>query len=160
MSAEVYREEQWFPQFVGALLGGAAVAAAVSVAAARSLAPLWVRRLLAGAGGLLALGGAFTPMRTTVTREGVTVTFGLPGWIRFHIAADEIRGVEAVTYRPLAEFGGWGIRFGAGGTRAYTARGNRGVRIRTDRRAFLIGSQRPDELADALCQVGSLGGGK
>ncbi len=150
---KLFREEQWFPPLVGVVLGGVTAAAAIALFAARGLGSGWARQLLAGAGGLLGLTGAFAPMRTLVTREGVTVTFGLPGWIRFRIPAGEIRSAEAVTYRPLAEFGGWGIRFGLGGTRAYTARGNRGVRIEADGRKYLIGSQRPEELAAALART-------
>ncbi|MBI3946454.1 MAG: hypothetical protein HY321_11085 [Armatimonadetes bacterium] len=153
MAEERFREEQWFPRFVGILVGGLSAAAAISMLAARSLQPAWVRSLLGSAGALLGATGAVAPMRTEVNDEGLTVTFGLPAWIRFHIPAGEIRHVEAVSYRPLAEFGGWGIRFGMDGTRAYNARGDRGVRIETTRRRFLVGSQRPAELAEALRAV-------
>jgi hypothetical protein len=62
----------------------------------------------------------------------------------------EVEGFGAVTYRPLREFGGWGIR----GTRrhgAYNARGDRGVRLElTDGSTFLIGSQEPERLEAAI----------
>jgi len=62
---------------------------------------------------------------------------------------DIVRAVPA-TYRPLREFGGWGIRFGRRG-RAYTVSGTGGVWITLrDGREFLLGSRRPGELADAL----------
>jgi len=58
--------------------------------------------------------------------------------------------VEAIAFSPLRDFGGWGIRFGSGGT-AYTMNGNRGVRISYYRnQSIVIGSERPDELESAI----------
>lgn len=62
----------------------------------------------------------------------------------------DIATAESVVYRPVREFGGWGIRRGRG-MPAYTVSGNRGVRIScVDGSSLLIGSQRADELAAAL----------
>lgn len=69
---------------------------------------------------------------------------------RQRIPVHEIREVQAVTYRPLIEYGGWGIRRGANGW-AYNVSGNRGVRIYYHNgRQFLIGSQRAEELERAI----------
>ena len=66
------------------------------------------------------------------------------------IAKNEIAGVEPLTYGPLREFGGWGIR-GWGGRVAYNVRGNQGVELTlADGRRVLIGTQRADELAAAI----------
>ena len=55
-----------------------------------------------------------------------------------------------MTYSPLVEYGGWGIR-GWGKNVALNARGNRGVRLMLmDGRRVLVGSQRAEELAAAL----------
>lgn len=57
---------------------------------------------------------------------------------------------EAVRYRPIRDYGGWGIRYSRLGN-AYNLRGDRGVRISfADRKPLLIGSQRPEELAAAI----------
>ena len=58
--------------------------------------------------------------------------------------------MEVVTYRPLRDYGGYGIRYGIGG-KAYNVSGNRGVKL-TYRggKNLMIGSQRPEELAGAL----------
>lgn len=153
MPEELFQEEQWFPPAVGVVLGGTAAAAAVAMAFDKTRRATWARQLLAGAGGLLGLTGLFAPMRTRVTTDGLSITFGLPRWIQIRIAAADISSVEAVTYSPLLEFGGWGIRVGADGTRAYSARGNQGVRIATEKRRYLIGSMRAEELAAALRRV-------
>ncbi len=150
MPDDLFQEEQSFPPFVGVFAGAMVAAAAAGVAATRSVSENWVRGLMAGAGATVAALAVFAPMRTRVSPEGVTITFGMPGWIRFRIPAADVQGAEPVTYHPLGEFGGWGIRFGREGSRAYTARGNRGVRVRTPRREILIGSARPEELALAL----------
>jgi hypothetical protein len=89
--------------------------------------------------------------RTTVTATNLTVTFGaLFPLYRRQIALQTIASAEAITYSPLADYGGWGIR-GWGKNVALNARGNRGVRLALhDGRRVLIGSQRPNELAEAL----------
>jgi len=62
----------------------------------------------------------------------------------------EIEQYEATQYSPLRGFGGWGIRW-APGKLAYNVRGNRGVWIeRTNGRSVLAGSQRPEELVEAI----------
>ena len=62
----------------------------------------------------------------------------------------EIVTAEAISYRLLWEYGGWGIRWGKTGF-AYTVSGNFGVGVSLmDGTPFLIGSQRADELAAAL----------
>jgi hypothetical protein len=62
----------------------------------------------------------------------------------------EIADVEALTYRPLREFGGWGVR-GWGGRVAYNVRGDQGVELTLhDGRHVLIGTQRAPELAAAI----------
>jgi hypothetical protein len=66
------------------------------------------------------------------------------------IAFDRIRHCEARTYRPILEYGGWGIRWGLRG-KAYNVSGNRGVQLDiAGEGRLLIGSQRADELAHAI----------
>jgi hypothetical protein len=66
------------------------------------------------------------------------------------IAFDRIRHCEARTYRPILEYGGWGIRWGLRG-KAYNVSGNRGVQLDiAGEGRLLIGSQRADELARAI----------
>jgi hypothetical protein len=66
------------------------------------------------------------------------------------ISLREIASWESCTYSPLADYGGWGVRYSWKGT-AYNVSGNRGVQFElTNGKRLLIGSQRPDELADAI----------
>lgn len=67
------------------------------------------------------------------------------------IPLKDITSCEARTYRPLREFGGWGLRFSPKYGRAYNMYGNRGVQlIMSDDDKILVGSQRADELAEKL----------
>lgn len=92
---------------------------------------------------------AFIALVTEVYDDEVKLQF-VGMWFPKHIPIRDIARLEAVTYRPILDYGGWGIRMGSSGW-AYNVSGNRGVRIHfKDGRQFLIGSQRPDELAGAI----------
>ncbi|MDX1691184.1 MAG: DUF6141 family protein [Acidimicrobiia bacterium] len=93
---------------------------------------------------------AVLTLETTVDEEGVRVRFR-NGIGRRDLDFGEIARVEVRTYRPLLEFGGWGLRWGGKGRRAFTASGNRGVDVALhDGRSVLIGSKRPEALAEAI----------
>ena len=89
-------------------------------------------------------------LRVRVDSRGVRYQF-----FPFHLRVKQldfaaIESVEAKTYSPLLEYGGWGIRWGANG-KAYNVNGDRGVLFRTkDGTAMLIGSQRSQALAEAI----------
>ena len=103
---------------------------------------------------MLAILAAVATMRqsTRVTNDAVTVRFGV--FYRTQVPVAEIRQAEAVEYRPIAEYGGWGIR-GFGKKRALNARGNRGVLLtRMDGSTLMIGSQEPRRLLEALARAG------
>jgi hypothetical protein len=86
-----------------------------------------------------------------VSPEGVDVEF--QPLIRRHIPLADISSCEARVYRPIREYGGWGIRFGWKSGRAYNVRGNRGVQLRLrSGESILLGSQRADELASVIQQ--------
>lgn len=136
-----FTETQAFPAIAYGALGLSAVAVALSGAATGLFWPVL----------LLGLPCNLLCQKTTVTETNLIVTFGalLPLY-RWRIALQEIASAEAVTYSPLADYGGWGIR-GWGKNTALNARGNRGVQVALhDGRRVLIGSQRPEELAEAL----------
>ena len=92
---------------------------------------------------------------TEVRDEGLYICF-VWLWPERTIRWDQIRSVETRTYRPIRDFGGWGVRWAARGI-VYHARGNRGVRLvlASDERV-LIGSARPDELVRAIAERAGL----
>lgn len=61
-----------------------------------------------------------------------------------------ILSAEPVTYRPIEQYGGRGIRRGRHGW-AYTVSGDRGVKLKlAGGEELLLGSQRPEDLAAAI----------
>lgn len=116
-------------------------------------------------GGLVALFVA-AHLRTEVRADGLYIRF-FPFHLRFRrLPLADVAQVEAVTYRPIPDYGGWGIRFswwspGGGKGRAYNVTGNRGVRLTYHTgRHLLIGSQMPDQLAAAIRSLHQSGAGR
>ena len=87
---------------------------------------------------------------TEVRADGIYVRF-FPMHFSFkRIGFEEIKHFEARTYRPIAEYGGWGIRYGLHG-KAYNVSGNRGLQLElTTGKKLLLGTQRPEEFLAAL----------
>jgi hypothetical protein len=92
-------------------------------------------------------------LTTEVNRSGLYIQY-----FPFHLSPKKIPlenvvQIEIKTYKPLRDYGGYGIRYGAAG-KAYNVSGNRGVNLKfTAGRDLLIGSQKPEELAQALQQL-------
>jgi hypothetical protein len=93
----------------------------------------------------------FLRMTTEVTPSDVRVWFGWVPTYRRLVPVAAVQKIEVVSYRPLLDHGGWGVRSGRDGERVLSARGNRGVRLDlSDGTRLLIGSQRPEALALAI----------
>jgi len=138
----LFEENQAFAPFVYPLLDAGIVAT--------MLPPTpWSMRIWP----MVALGCAANLLyqRTDIDANRIRVQFGFafPLYVR-NIPLSEIEAASSVTYSPIGEYGGWGIR-GMGSRVALNARGNRGVLLTLKSGAtILIGSQRPDELAAAI----------
>ncbi|WP_347157801.1 DUF6141 family protein [Pontibacter chitinilyticus] len=64
-----------------------------------------------------------------------------------------VRDFERVTYNPILDYGGWGIRWTFYG-KAYNMSGNEGVKLYFyNRKPLLIGSQQPEALYEAIRQA-------
>jgi hypothetical protein len=93
----------------------------------------------------------FLRMTTQVTSGVVEVWFGWFPTYRRRINVGSISRVEVITYNPLKDCGGWGIRATRDGERVLNARGDRGVRLHfVDGTRLLIGSQQAEVLAAAI----------
>jgi len=85
---------------------------------------------------------------TEVRNDGLYIRF-FPLSHRI-IPFENIKYCEVRTYRPIKEYGGWGIRYGRKG-KAYNVSGNRGVQLKlSEGKPLLIGSQKPEELARTI----------
>ncbi len=88
---------------------------------------------------------------TEVRNDGVYFRY-IPFHFSFRrILFSEIKNYTVRTYRPLWEYGGWGIRYNLRGGWAYNVSGNRGVQFELiNGRRILLGSQQPEALAQAI----------
>lgn len=69
------------------------------------------------------------------------------------IPLEEVKTFRVVTYRALREYGGYGIKYGWK-SKAFTVSGDRGVKLELHSgRSTLLGSQRPEEMAEALAKI-------
>lgn len=89
-------------------------------------------------------------LTTEVRKDGLYIRF-FPVHLSFRrIAPGNLVKYEVLTYSPIREYGGWGIRYGSKG-KAYNVSGNRGVQLQlSDGNRLLIGSQKPEQLVEAL----------
>ena len=92
-------------------------------------------------------------LETEVRSDGLHVRY-FPFHLDFRrFETKDIGECYARTYKPLLEYGGWGIRCGFKG-RAYNVSGNQGVQlVFNDGKRLLIGSQKPDELEAAIRSI-------
>ena len=71
-----------------------------------------------------------------------------------HYPWEMISKAEVRKYNPITEFGGWGYRWGFGGT-AVNISGNMGLQLDlSNGKKLLIGTQGPDELRSVLQRMG------
>ena len=102
--------------------------------------------LAAGWGLRLVLGG----LTVLVQETRVVIHLGSVALVRKLVPLDSIVSLGSLRYRPLAEFGGWGVR-GAGKKQAWSARGDRAVVIGLpEGRRLFVGSDHPKRLEEAI----------
>jgi hypothetical protein len=162
----IYREEQKFAAWVRWLVYiSMAAAVLLSVVVLNKevsgYSPSEMRDIiiavLAGVGVpiLIAVLFAFLKLETEVRADGLYIRF-VPFHIRFKkFAADDLSECYARQYRPILEYGGWGIRYGLSGRgQAYNVSGNKGVQlVFKDDRKLLIGSQKAEKLEEAIRSI-------
>jgi len=90
-------------------------------------------------------------LETRIDRRGVSYRF-FPVHRKWReIEWEMISRAYVRQYKPISEFGGYGIRFGIKGIRAYNVSGNRGLQLELkDGKKLLIGTRKPEELAKHL----------
>jgi hypothetical protein len=134
------------PLSLALLLGVLALAVWAVTSSGGLRLPEWVP-LIVGVGLTL----LFHLLELTVTVRPSEIDIRFRPLTRRRIPHAEVRSCEARTYRPLREYGGWGVRRGWKGGWAFNVRGNRGVQlVLADGTSILVGSQRADELAAAI----------
>lgn len=89
---------------------------------------------------------------TKIRKEGVYVQFKPLQFKEKFISKEEIKSFEVRQYKPLAEYGGWGIRVGRSKFgKAYNVSGNMGLQLYLENgKKLLIGTQKPKEIQKAM----------
>ena len=133
-----YRERTWAPAWVWVLIWGACLLGAGTVAhgayqEAVTGAPFGDSTMSTLGLGLLALfpilmTALFMCLDVEVRADHLFVAFGPVHLLRKRIPYTEVESVRGVTYSPIREFGGWGVRW-RGGKTAWTIRGNQAVKV-------------------------------
>jgi hypothetical protein len=94
--------------------------------------------ILAMTAVLLLVAVATFSWRVTVDRRGLVVRSVL-GWPRVSVPLDQVRDVEVVDVQPVADFGGWGWRYGPGGRSAIVLRGGAAIQVtRSNGKRFVV----------------------
>ena len=145
----VYVERTPWPDWVRAIFWGVIVLVCFALVAGwdTTLPPI-ARVPLAGlvAGAAVGLHELVGGLTVRVQETGLLLHLGSVPIIRRRVPFEEILSTESVRYRPVVEFGGWGVR-GRGKRKAWTARGDRAVALElTGGRQLLVGSDHPQRL--------------
>jgi hypothetical protein len=147
----MFREEQYFDWRVYAMIASVEVLTALAMLKGSTWSSELLLGLAVGTGLLLFFAVLLLHMTTEVTPADVRVWFGWIPVYRRVVPLGDIRRVELVSFRPIADYGFWGVRSGRDGDRALIARGNRGVRLElVDGSLLVIGSQRAEELSQSI----------
>ena len=113
-------------------------------------APNWLIWLMWPVFGL-GLPALFHTMTLIVEVRPSRVEIRYRPFVNRSIALSDIEQVTARTYKPIEEYGGWGIRGWSGQRIAYNVSGDQGVELLLrDGRSVMIGSQQPETLALAI----------
>lgn len=95
-----------------------------------------------------------TRLETEIRKDGINVRFIPFIWSRKIYSWDLFEKVYLRDYKPIGEFGGWGVR-GIGKNRALNISGNKGIQLEfMDGRRLLIGTRKPEEIKKILELLG------
>jgi hypothetical protein len=163
----LFREVQRFRQtWLWVMMGippiiaicGIGVAAFVSGASHKPVKAMDPIALVAGVVGVLGYVSVLVLMHVCnlcveVRETGLFVRY-FPFHLSFHrIPLEDVKSFQPVIYRPILEYGGWGIKYGWK-SKAYSVSGNRGVKLEFySGRSLLIGSHKPEKMAEALSLI-------
>ena len=149
----LYREWSPWPGWVGILIWSLVVLVCYPLLAGWDVdLPFTVRAMIAAAvvAGALLLRFVLGGMTALVQESRLFLHMGSVPLVRKVVPYAEIVTMRPVTYRPIVEFGGWGIR-GFGRKRAWTARGNRALVLQLlEGRELYVGSDHPQRLEERI----------
>lgn len=151
----VYKEWTPWPGWIQIMFWGTMLLAVGSVA----LAPGDAREgrivgALALAVVAVAVQWLIAGLSVRLYRDEMVIGLGMAGLISKRVRYDDILSTRSVTYSPILDFGGWGVRR-RGKKRAWTARGNEAVVLElADGVELYVGSEHPQRLEERIATVG------
>lgn len=149
----IFREIQHAPAWWWLLLVMPSIVIAGVIMFVEQDAPTWLPPFVILMSGFPML--FFGRMSTEIDRAGITVRLGFIPIIRKRIDFQRIAEMKADRYDALREYGGWGYKVSRKG-KAMMLAGDLGVRIVTENgERWLIGSNNPDGLLEAVRQARS-----
>jgi hypothetical protein len=105
---------------------------------------------------LIALIFRFFMLETRIQSDGISVRFFPIHFKRRFYSWEDISECYIRKYRPILEFGGWGLR-GFGINKALNVSGNIGLQlVFKDGKKLLIGTKRSEEIIEELTKIGKL----
>jgi hypothetical protein len=89
-------------------------------------------------------------LSTVIDSSGISYRF-FPFHFKYHkMNWNEIASYEVVTYHPIRDYGGWGVRYGNGG-KAFNVSGDKGLQLHLKTgKKLLIGTQNEQEITRFL----------
>jgi hypothetical protein len=150
----IYRERTPFPLWSRALLWGSLIGTALAILFGSDAFDSLLTRLVAAmavlAVGVVVYAVALGGLTVEVRSDEIALALGSGHVFRKRVPYEQIERLEAVRYRPLVEFGGWGVR-GSKQRQAWTARGDRAVVLHlVDGRQLYVGSDHAQRLAERI----------
>ena len=102
---------------------------------------------------LITLFFGLAKLTTVIDKNGIKYRF-FPFHLKFQsINWDKIERFTVVTYHPIGDYGGWGIRYSKNG-KAYNVAGDKGLHIQLKTgKTLLIGTQKDIELDNFLSKL-------
>jgi hypothetical protein len=88
----------------------------------------------------------FLKLKTVIDERGISYQF-FPIHKNAKLTAwSDLEECYTREYKPIAEYGGWGYKFGAGGAKALNVKGNKGIQLKfKSGKKLLIGTQKPED---------------
>ena len=104
--------------------------------------------------GIVAALVPYGGLRVAITPQRLAVRLGVLGLPLLRLPLDQIAAVEVLSFNPLGDFGGWGVRYSFRKRMwGYFFANTRGVKIQTTAgKQYLIGSDHPEHLA-RVCEA-------
>lgn len=149
-----FHEEQRFGPWVWGVLAIVAVVVIVASVAFGFRDPAPLAAILVGplVVALITALFAFAKLVTDVDERGIRVSFHLL-WPARDIPAADVQRAHAMTYSPLWDYGGWGVRLSWKGW-AFNTGGEEGVLVETKSgKRIMIGSRRAKDLEAAIARA-------